>query len=249
MSEKNRAGKRAARERLAAERAREQAAEKRVRLVKVLGSAVAVIAVVGLAGYFAAGNGNSDAANGEAAEPVVQGPADAPAVLTVYEDFRCPACGQFETRFSDTVHALQDEGKLRAEYYLVTIIDDALGGDGSLNAANAALCAEDEDRFTAYHDLLFANQPPEQDDAFADKDRLIELAGQVDGLATEAFQECVRNGTHNDAVAAMNAHFEDSGYNATPTLLLNGENIYGDRSEPLTTDSLRRRVNDIAAAS
>ncbi|SFC83846.1 DsbA family protein [Streptomyces aidingensis] len=248
MSEKNRAGKRAARERLAAERAREQAAEKRLRLAKVLGSAVAVLAVVGVAGYFAANAGDSRASDGEAADPVTQGPADAPAVLTVYEDFRCPACGQFETNFSDTVHALQEEGKLRAEYYLVTIIDDNLGGDGSLNAANAALCAEDQGKFTEYHDVLFVNQPPEQDDAFADKDYLIQLAGEVEGLGGEAFQQCVRDGAHEAEVARMNAHFENSDYNATPTLLLNGENIYGDRSEPLTPDSLRRRVNDIAAS-
>ena len=62
-------------------------------------------------------------------------------------------------------------------------------------------CAQDAGKFTAYHDVLFENQPMESDDAFADKGRLIDLAGKVEGLDTPAFRTCVEDGTHNNLLS------------------------------------------------
>ncbi|WP_052851769.1 DsbA family protein [Streptomyces avicenniae] len=247
MSEKNREGKRSARERLKEQREREKNSERRVRSVKVGGVAVAVLAVAAGLGVVAAGGGD-DSASGASAEPIVVGRADAPATLTVYEDFRCPACGQFEQTFRDTVHELTDDGSLRVEYHLVSIIDGNLGGNGSKYAANAAACARDADRFTEYHDVLFGNQPAETDDAFGDRTRLLDLAADVDGLDTPTFRGCVEDGEHDAWVNRSNAAFTSSDFNATPTILLNGEDIYGS-SEPLTPDSLRSRVEDLATAA
>ncbi|MEV1008866.1 thioredoxin domain-containing protein [Streptomyces sp. NPDC049881] len=247
MSEKNRQGKRSARERLREQREREKHSERRVRTVKVGGIAVVALAAAAGLGVVAAGRGG-DSASGASAEPVVVGRADAPATLTVYEDFRCPACGQFEETFRDTVHDLTEDGSLRVEYHLVSIIDGNVGGNGSKYAANAAACARDADRFPEYHDTLFANQPAETDDAFGDKTRLLDLASEVDGLDTAAFRTCVQDGEHDSWVSRSNAAFTSGDFNATPTVLLNGEDIYGS-SEPLTPDSLRSRVEDLAAAS
>ncbi|MQS08765.1 DsbA family protein [Streptomyces alkaliphilus] len=246
MSEKNRAGERSARERLAEERAREQAAEKRRRTLKVLGISVATLAVVGGIGLAAGNTGSDRGTDGPPPEPIAQGPAGAPATLTVYEDFRCPACAQFETYYKDTIRDLQGEGKLRTEYHLVTIIDDGLGGQGSTRAANAVICAEDAGRFSEYHDLLFEEQPAERTDAFADRETLIGLAARINGLDTEEFRDCVLGETHADRVARTNAAFRDSEYGATPTVLLNGESVYGDPSDPLTVERLRELVEEIA---
>lgn len=249
MSQKNREGKRSARERLRADRERERAAQKRLRMFKVLGAAVVVLGVAAGAGLFAAGRDGGGASEGSAAEAITAGPARAPATLTIYEDFRCPGCGQFEDSAGETIRALEDEGKLTTEYHLVTIIDGNIGGDGSKFAANAAACARDEGLFSDYHDVLFQNQPQEAKDTFGDKDYLIELAGQVDGLDTSTFRSCVQDGTHDDWVSQSNADFTSSEYQATPTVLLNGENIFGDPADPLTPDRLRERVEEQAGAS
>ncbi len=108
----------------------------------------------------------------------------AKATLTVWEDFRCPACKSFEQTYRTTLNELTEAGQLKVEYHLVTLIDGGLGGSGSLRAANAAACAQDAGKFTPYHDMLFENQPMESDDAFSDDARLIDLAGKVDGLDT-----------------------------------------------------------------
>jgi protein-disulfide isomerase len=233
-----------ARERVRQEREQQRAAERRLRLVRVVGTAVLALGIATVVGIVAASGNGDDGGEGDA-KPITVGEASAP-TLTVYEDFRCPACAQFEAGFRDTIHELTDEGKLQVEYHLVTIIDGNMGGSGSLNAANAAACARDQGEFTAYHDVLYENQPAETDDAFADKDHLIELAGEVKGLDDQTFRDCVRNGTHDGWVHRSNGDFLDSGYNATPTVLLNGEDVYADAAEPLTPERLKQQVEDLA---
>ncbi|MFC5146491.1 DsbA family protein [Streptomyces aureoversilis] len=253
MSQKNSDGKRSARERLQEQREREEARAKRKR---TLIAGVIVVAVLGAGAGIAALVANTGGGKKEAAGPLVApqgatgkdsvtipvGKPAAKATLTVYEDFRCPGCGGFENVFRDTVNELEQKGQLKAEYHLVTLIDNNLGGSGSLNAANAAACAQDAGKFAPYHDLLFKNQPQETDDAYGKKARLLELAGQVPGLDTPAFRTCVDDGTHDSWVKKSHEAFGKSSYRATPTVLLNGKSIYGDQKNPLTPDKLRQMV-------
>lgn len=252
MSQKNQDGKRSARAALQEQREKEKASARRKRTMVVAGGVVAVLAIAAVIGVVVADHKDSSDSATPAAAPkgatgkdnlvIPVGAADAPSVLTVYEDFRCPACDAFEKSFTPTVHSLEDSGQIRTEYHLVTIIDGNLGGSGSLDAANAAACAQDAGKFRAYHDVLYSNQPEEQDDAFSDKNHLLDLAGKVDGLKTPAFTACVNGGTHNSWVKKSNKAFGGSGFNSTPTILLNGKNIYGSQSSPLTPDSLKQMV-------
>ncbi|WNE95986.1 thioredoxin domain-containing protein [Streptomyces luomodiensis] len=271
MSQRNRGeGKRGARERLREQRERERARAKRKRTLGVLGAVVAVFAVAAGVGVFASrteddsgksgsavvpprgavGKGRLVIPSGKKGEPGEPGESSkgsgkgAPATLTVFEDFRCPGCKQFEDVFRKTVHELQDDGRLRVEYHLVTIIDGNLGGTGSLRAANAAACAQDRDpdTFRAYHDVLYRHQPEETRDAYAHNSRLIKLAGTVPGLVTPAFRKCVEDGRHDTWVRKSNDVFTHSGYASTPTVLLDGKSVYGDPDKPLSPKKLKRMV-------
>lgn len=164
----------------------------------------------------------------------------AKSTLTVWEDFRCPACQSFETVYRPTIHQLVDAGQLKVEYHLVTLIDGNTGGSGSRHAANAAACAQDAGKFVAYHDVLYANQPKETDDTFADNGKLIGLAGKVDGLDTPGFRACVNDGRHDSWVAKSNAAFQSGSFSGTPTVLLGGKNIYADQS--MTPAKLKQLV-------
>ncbi|MDQ0990325.1 thioredoxin domain-containing protein [Streptomyces sp. V3I7] len=256
MSEKNRDGKRTARERMAVEREKQKAAEKRRRALIVGASVVCVLGLAAVIGVIAANAGKNK--SGDSAGPVVApsgaqgkdslaipvGKDGAKSTLTVWEDFRCPACQAFETSYRPTLHELTDSGKLRIDYHVVTLIDGNLGGTGSLHAANAAACAQDAGKFRDYHDVLYANQPKETDDAFAGNDKLIELAGKVEGLDTPAFRACVKDGKHNNWVVKSDKAFQAGGYSGTPTVLLNGKNIYQDQT--MTPAKLKQMVEDAA---
>ncbi|MFF3510538.1 DsbA family protein [Streptomyces sp. NPDC002573] len=252
MSEKNRDGKRTARERLAAERQRQRSADKRRRALIVGASIVCVLGLATVVGLLAANAGKSgkSGAAGPAVAPsgatgkdslaIPVGQDSAKSTLTVWEDFRCPACQAFETAYRPTIRELTDAGKLRVEYHLATLIDGNTGGSGSHRAANAAACAQDAGKFRDFHDVLYENQPSETEDGFSDKAKLIELAGKVPGLDTAAFQTCVNDGTHDGWVTKSNDAFQSGGFNGTPTVLLDGKNIYTDRT--MTPAKLKQMV-------
>ncbi len=221
----------------------------------------AVVAVLGLAavvGVIAANSGTKKDSGSQAgpllAPAGVQGKDrlaipvgadDAPSTLTIWEDFRCPVCAQFENLFRDTIHELVAAGQIKVEYHLATIIDGNMGGSGSLRAANAAACAQDVGDFAPYHDVLFQNQPPEPDDAFGNNDRLIELAGKVEGLDTPGFRSCVEDGKHDSWVAKSNTAFQNGGFRGTPTVLLNGESVFPAKgSEQISPANLKKWVTE-----
>ncbi|WP_373303578.1 DsbA family protein [Streptomyces cinnamoneus] len=256
VSQKNSDGKRSARERLQEQRQQEESRAKRKR---TLIAGVVVVAVLGAGAGIAAlvagstsGKDNKRKASGPVIAPqgavgkdalaIPVGDQAAKATLVVYEDFRCPGCGQFENGFRDTIHDLQDKRQLKAEYHLVALIDKNLHGTGSVNAANAAACAQDAGKFLAYHDELYKNQPPETDDAYGKKARLLELAGKVDGLKTPAFEKCVNEGTHDSWVQKSQDNFTTSGLRGTPTVILNGKSLYDDPTKPLTPEKFRQMV-------
>uniref|UniRef100_UPI00344D426E DsbA family protein n=1 Tax=Streptomyces sp. NPDC093801 TaxID=3155203 RepID=UPI00344D426E len=258
MSEKNDganrdATKRSARERLQAEREQQKKKDKRRRALLVGGAVVGVLGLAAVVGVIAANTGKSDkseagpvaapsGATGKDALAIRTGKDGAKSTLVVWEDFRCPACKAFEDNYRDTLHDLENRGLLTVEYHLVTLIDGNMRGTGSLKAANAAACAQDAGKFAEYHDVLFKNQPQETDDAYAKNARLLELAGQVQGLDTPEFRSCVEQGTHNSWVAKSHEAFRTGKFRGTPTILLDGKDIFGDQANPLTPQKLKEKV-------
>lgn len=256
VSEKNSDGNRSARERLQQQRERDRARERQRRVLIVSAAVVGVLGLAAVVGVIAANSGDKDSGSDKAG-PVVAptgatggdqpaiptGKADAPSTLTVWEDFRCPACASFENAFRDTIHELEAAGALKTEYHLATLIDGNMGGSGSLRAANAAACAQDAGKFTPYHDVLYVNQPEETDDAFADNAKLLELAAKVPGLDTPAFRSCVEGGTHDSWIGESHAAFKSGNFSGTPSVLLNGESIFPTKgSEQISPANLKKWV-------
>ncbi len=236
------------------EREKQKAAERRRRTLIVGASVVCVLGLAAVIGIVAANTGKDDGrdssgpvvapsgAQGKDALAIPVGKDGAKSTLTVWEDFRCPACKAFEDAYRSTIHELTGAGKLKVEYHLATLIDGNMGGTGSRNAANAAACAQDLGKFPGYHDVLYQNQPPERDDAFAENSELLDLATKVDGLDTPAFRACVEKGTHNSWVVKSNEAFQKGGFTGTPTVLLNGKNIYQDQT--MTPAKLKEMVEE-----
>ncbi|MFJ5231735.1 DsbA family protein [Kitasatospora sp. NPDC088391] len=253
MSDKNREGKRNARERMQEARAADEAKARRNKKLVVGGVVVAVIAAaVGIG--VAVQNQRSKPETPQAAPAgtigdknlvIPVGGSDAPSTLTVYEDPRCPACGSFERSFSPTIDQLEDAGKIYVNYHIVSFIDRSLGGNGSKYGANALGCAQDAGHFRDYHDVLYRNQPDETEDTFGSKQTLIDLAKQVPGLDTPAFQSCVKDGKFSGWVSAVQQDFDKSSYKSTPTVLLNGQPVYPKKGEEqISPESLVKWVDE-----
>ena len=152
------------------------------------------------------------------------GSADAKHTLDIYEDYQCPFCRDFTADTEPQVVAnYVATGKVKLVWHDLVIIDKNVGGTESLDAANAARCANDQAMFWPYHDWLYTNQYSEGSGAFS-KDRLKSI-GQLAGIPDlTKFNSCVDGGTHNTEITDQSAA---SGYSSTPTIVLDGTVLSG----------------------
>jgi protein-disulfide isomerase len=164
--------------------------------------------------------------------PIPLGSAEAPVTITLYEDFHCPHCADFEEEFGPTLTQAQESGTARVELYPMAFIDE-----GSVTAANAMACAAEAGFGQVYYVGLFANHTLQWSDP-----QLIDLAAKVSGSApTEAFQTCVMRRAHADWVTSINATADTNGVSQTPTMLINSKEV---DIATLTPQSLQTMIND-----
>jgi protein-disulfide isomerase len=190
------------------------------------------------AGAPAGGNGNVVDATSTAAavaqamtldpRDAILGNASATVTLVEYGDYQCPYCVQF---FSQTqpqiIENYVNTGKVR-----VVFRDFAFLGPESTIAANAAQCAEDQNKLWPYHDALYAAKLADdtrggtEDDGFYTTAEFIKLAEQV-GLNIPTFTSCVNNNTDANIVAQEKGAAAAAGVNSTPSFIINGTMITG----------------------
>jgi protein-disulfide isomerase len=165
-----------------------------------------------------------------------EGTSEPKAVLSLYEDFLCPACGNFEKQFGPTINKLIDSGAVAADYYMVSILDRQ--GDGySTRSSNAAYCVADADKeaFRRFHAALYAQQPAEGVGPFPDNARLVEIARQA-GVTGEV-PDCINNGVYDDMAKGLAKATE---VNSTPTIRINGQEW-----RPSTPDALIAEIEKV----
>ncbi|CAA0131601.1 Serine/threonine-protein kinase PknE [Mycolicibacterium vanbaalenii] len=166
-----------------------------------------------------------------------EGTEEPKALVSLYEDFLCPACRNFEQQFGPTISQLIDSGAIAADYYMVSILDRPQNQNYSSRAGNAAYCvaSESKEAFRRFHAALYSQQPSETGSAFPDNARLVEIARQA-GAAGEV-PECINNGTFVDMVSGLAAATE---VQSTPTIRINGEDY-----QPSTPDALVAKIREI----
>jgi protein-disulfide isomerase len=216
------------------------------RLLQIAGTAFVLLLLVGIV-YWAVSHKKKTAASGEgdtvrvtSSKLVTQpGTSNPKAVVTFYEDFLCPACGNFERTFGPTVSKLIDVGAIAADYSMVSILDNQRNQNYSSRAGAAALCVADEsmDAFRRFHSALYSAdiQPNERGASFPDNARLIELAREAGAVGK--VPDCINSGKYLSKVTGEAAAAK---INATPTIKING-----DEYEPSTPDALVSKIKSI----
>lgn len=189
-NESKKARRNAARERAAAQRAKDKARKRRNRTLTISGiilAGLAVVAVVVLVvanSVEPAGPGPKNMAsdgivlqgqNGkivpvetkaipEKGKPTATKQDDSVANITVYEDYLCPICNQFETGNMSQIKKWVADGSATLEVHPFNLLDSrSLGSKYSTRAAAAAACVAnyDPDTFLDVNTAFYANQPSE----------------------------------------------------------------------------------------
>ncbi|BAX91764.1 DsbA family protein [Mycobacterium shigaense] len=218
------------------------------RLIQIGGTAFIVIFAVALVFYIVTqhhdkkggASGQGDTVRVTSSKLITQpGTTNPKAVVTFYEDFLCPACGNFERTFGPTVSRLIDAGAIAADYSMVAILDNNKNQNYSSRAGAAALCVADEsiDAFRRFHAALYSagTQPDERSSNFPDNAKLIEIAREA-GVVGKV-PDCINSGKYLSKVSGAASA---AGINATPTIKINGENY-----DPSTPDALVAKIKSI----
>lgn len=152
--------------------------------------------------------------------------------ITVYYDYLCPYCGQFETANGTYIQQLVENGATLEMHPIAFLTSNSAGTQYSLRAANAFACVANYEPAVAlsFNALLFANQPQEGTTGLTDA-QLKDYVSQAGATDTTEINSCIDGQTYKAWVqAATNRAFAGpipnsslSKISGTPTVLVNGQ--------------------------
>jgi protein-disulfide isomerase len=155
-----------------------------------------------------------------AARGIKYGPDSARVRLLVFSDYQCPACQHFASNGEKSLRSEYiNSGKVQMIYYDFPLTEIH---KWAFMAARAGRCAEDQGKFTEYHDQLFANQSDWSFEQSAPTGRFEGYAKDV-GLDVAKFKTCLNSDRHADLVSANRALGTSLGVRGTPALFMNGK--------------------------
>ncbi len=179
-------------------------------------------------------------AKGADPTPTTQSNSSGKANITMYVDYQCPYCNEFETANATQIGQWLDGGIATVEIHPIAILDSSSSGTKySTRAASAAACVAnyDPNKFYAVNSALFANQPAEGGTGLTDAKILSVLKGA--GASSASITKCVNNGTFKDwATSATNRVLTKPLPNSsmkkltgTPTVIVNGQQYTGSLTD------------------
>lgn len=145
------------------------------------------------------------------------GSEDAPITIIEFSDYECPYCQRYHL---ETYPLIMETYGDQIRYVFKDLPLSSIHSN-ALPAANAAHCAQEQNAFWEYHDLLFSMQMGLNDNAYlAYADAL--------GLDQAAFEECLNESRYVDRVFQdIQALTSIGAPLSTPTFFINGMYMAG----------------------
>jgi len=143
------------------------------------------------------------------------GPADAPITIVEFSDYQCPFCRRWHDEVYEKLLAAYP-GKIKFVYRnlpLTSIHPDAQG------AAEAALCAGEQNVYWQYHDKLFSSE-------VLGSGVYTQYAKELN-LDMTAFENCTSTEKYRAKIQADSDFALNLGVNSTPTFFINGLAVVG----------------------
>lgn len=164
-----------------------------------------------------------------------KGSPSAPVTIIIYSDFQCPACAKNEAIVKEILDKYQDKVYLIFRPYPLPVHRHGF------TSAVAAECAKQQDKFWAYHDLLFDRQydwgQNLVDISVTDpSNKFSQYAAEL-GLNVDQFNQCLQSDSAKQAVMSSSREGDDLQIASTPTIFIGSRRIVGPLSLKATYDS------------
>jgi protein-disulfide isomerase len=143
-----------------------------------------------------------------------RGPSSAPVTIVEFSDFQCPFCGREAPVIEKLMKEYQGKVRLVFRHYPLDFHPFAE------KAAEAAVCAADQEKFWEMHDKMFSNQQ---------KLAVDDLKGYAKslGLDSAKFDRCLDSGEKKPQIEEDQKAGSQAGVNGTPAFFVNGIFVNG----------------------
>ncbi|MCH7877422.1 MAG: DsbA family protein [Thaumarchaeota archaeon] len=146
----------------------------------------------------------------------ILGDPSAPITIVEFGDYQCEQCyAWFHETKPAIVRDYIDTGKAN-----LVFVDLAFLGKDSIPASMATYCAEDQEMYWEYHDLLY-NSQEHVDNGWANSERLKAFASSLD-LDYELFESCLDNSKYFKRVQYNIQQARDNDVKGTPGFFIVG---------------------------
>lgn len=175
--------------------------------------------------------------------------------ITIFLDYLCPICGEFEAENGAVIRDLIESGAATVEFRPLAILNNqSAGTQYSTRSANAAACVANysPNNYFDFSEALFINQPAEGGPGLTDEE-LIALAESA-GVAAGTIDSCVTDEefkawTKSATERALSGTFAGNNFaiqnvTGTPTVLIDGEQY--QYSYPFNKDEFLQAVMEAA---
>jgi protein-disulfide isomerase len=161
-----------------------------------------------------------------------KGPDDAPVTIVEFADFECPYCVRIVPSLERLEETYGDKVRVVFRQFPLSSIHRH-----AQKAAEASLCADEQDKFWGMHDVMFEEQ------GALGLEELKEKAVRL-GMDSEQFDACLDSGKYAAQVAADFDAARRLGLTGTPAMFINGRFLSGAQPYELIAkivdDELRR---------
>jgi len=161
--------------------------------------------------------------------------------ISIFVDYSCPACRQFEEIYNPVFRTWLESGSVTIGYHPISFRDPQTAGQRyATRAANSAACVANfsPDSYFDYNEALLAVQPVPPDSVSRSNDDLIALVEAVGVENQDQIANCIRSETFSSWVSDATKRAMQTGpilvKNAeiplvlgTPTVLVNGREYVG----------------------
>jgi len=144
----------------------------------------------------------------------ILGDSNAPITILEWGDYQCTFCYKFHQNTLDTIN----DDFIKTGKVKLLFKDFPLNGPDSILAAEAAYCAEDQEKYWQYHNELYKNWGGEKT-GWITRESLDRFAVTVD-LDLVEFNTCLDENKYQNRVITHHEFGKEIGIDATPSFLV-----------------------------
>ena len=172
--------------------------------------------------------------------------ADGVPAISIFLDYSCPACAQFEAAYAPILRTWLENGTATVEYHPLSFRDAQTAGTRyATRAANAAACVanQEPDAFFDFNTLMFDNQPVAPERYELTDQQMVDIGAASGVQDLESLTTCIEDETFSNWVGQATARAMSTGpvpvknseialVTGTPSVLVNGKEfqpqVHGD---------------------